>query len=188
MLQFDRVREVADAIAAVATAQAELLAEVNKVLELNADVSVPWSALAGKAFAANNTTDVLTAVGHGMTNGTRVRVRASTGGALPTGLAADTDYYVIAAAADTFQLSAALGGAAVNFTTNGAGTLTAYPLPDYMQVEANGNLSGRTFDPAQVSNAVGSLDWVRKLLTNQAMTGSQGDHLGNLNQLARAQG
>lgn len=60
--------------------------------------------------------------------------------------------------------------------------------PAYITEEANGNLSGRTFSRQAVSNAIGSLDWVRKLLTNQSMTGSQGDHLGNLNQLARPLG
>jgi hypothetical protein len=60
----------------------------------------------------------------------------------------------------------------------------ASETPAYINEEANGNLSGRMFSRQQVSNAIGSLDWVRKLLTNQAMTGSQGDHLGNLNQLA----
>jgi SAM-dependent MidA family methyltransferase len=56
--------------------------------------------------------------------------------------------------------------------------------PAYITEEANGNLSGRTFTRQEVANAIGSLDWVRKLLTNQTMTGSQGDHLGNLNKLA----
>lgn len=60
--------------------------------------------------------------------------------------------------------------------------------PAYISEEANGNLSGRTFSRQEVSNAVGSLDWIRKLLMNQSMTGSQGDHLGNLNHLSRPLG
>lgn len=62
--------------------------------------------------------------------------------------------------------------------------------PAYISEEASGpgagNLSGRTFSRQDVSNAIGSLDWIRKLLTNQSMTGSQGDHLGNLNKLTPA--
>ena len=56
--------------------------------------------------------------------------------------------------------------------------------PAYIDEEANGNLSGRTYSRQAVANAIGSLNWIRSLLTNQVMTGSQGDHLGNLNQLA----
>lgn len=57
--------------------------------------------------------------------------------------------------------------------------------PAYINEEANGNLSGRTFSRQEVSNAIGSLDLVRKLLTNQNIDGTTGDHLGNLNKLAR---
>lgn len=60
--------------------------------------------------------------------------------------------------------------------------------PAYINEEANGNLQGKQFSRQEVSNAIGSLDWVRKLLTNQSMTGSQGDHLGNLNKLVRPLG
>ena len=106
-LQHSRVAEMADALAAVSTDQANLLAKINRLLELNSDLAIDWGA-------------------------------------------AETPAYITEEA-------------------SGPGT---------------GNLSGRTFSRQQVSNAIGSLDWVRKLLTNQAMTGSQGDHLGNLNQLA----
>lgn len=60
--------------------------------------------------------------------------------------------------------------------------------PAYITEQANGNLQGKTYARQDVSNAIGSLDWIRKLLTNQSMTGSQGDHLGNLNKLCRPLG
>ena len=60
--------------------------------------------------------------------------------------------------------------------------------PAYINEQANGNLEGRYYTRQEVANAIGSLDWVRKLLGNQAMTGSQGDHLGNLNKLVRPLG
>lgn len=53
-------------------------------------------------------------------------------------------------------------------------------------VDANGNITDLLFSPAQVSNAIGSLDQLRKCLENEAV--SQGDHLGNLNLLARPLG
>jgi hypothetical protein len=56
------------------------------------------------------------------------------------------------------------------------------PLPGYINEDANENLDGLKFSRAQVANAVGSLDNFRKLLENLAA--DQGDHLGNLNQLA----
>ena len=40
-------------------------------------------------------------------------------GSLPGGLSLNTDYYVISAATDDFQLSTTLGGTAVNITTIG---------------------------------------------------------------------
>jgi hypothetical protein len=56
--------------------------------------------------------------------------------------------------------------------------------PAYIEESADGNLSGYAYSRQAVANAIASLDWIRKLLTNQSMSGSQGDHLGNLNQLA----
>ena len=60
--------------------------------------------------------------------------------------------------------------------------------PAYITEDAAGNISGRAFSRQEISNAISSLDWIRKLLTNQSMTGSQGDHLGNLNHLAKPLG
>lgn len=60
--------------------------------------------------------------------------------------------------------------------------------PGYITEDAAGNIQGRSYTRQEMANAIGSLDWVRKLLTNQTMTGSQGDHLGNLNHLARPLG
>lgn len=56
--------------------------------------------------------------------------------------------------------------------------------PACIDEDAAGNISGLPYSRQEVSNAVGSLDWIRKLLTNQSMSGAQGDHLGNLNKLA----
>jgi hypothetical protein len=181
-LQQSLVLVEADAIRSVANEAAKLLARVNQALEHNSDLSILWSMPATFTFTAANASNTYTATAHGQANGQKVRVSSS--GVLPAGLSAGVDYYVIGAAANTFQLSASLGGAAVDITTDGTGTHTCQPVPSYMDLEANGNLKDRTFTPQEVSNAIGSLDWVRKLLTNQAMTGSQGDHLGNLNKLA----
>lgn len=65
---------------------------------------------------------VFTKTAHGYTAGRPVKF--STTGALPTGLAAGTTYYVIATGltADAFQVSATVGGAAVNTSGSQSGT------------------------------------------------------------------
>lgn len=57
--------------------------------------------------------------------------------------------------------------------------------PAFINEDSDGNLDGRRFSRQSVSNAINSLDQIRKVLRN--MTTSQGDHLGNLNQLADAE-
>ena len=65
---------------------------------------------------------------------------------------------------------------------------TAGSTPAYISEEANGNILGKNYTRQQVGTAVSSLDWIRKLLTNQSMTGSQGDHIGVLNVIAKPLG
>lgn len=65
---------------------------------------------------------VFTLAGHFMSDGDAVRL--FTTGALPTGLSVNTDYYVTAAATNTFQLSATRGGAAINTSGTQSGTHT----------------------------------------------------------------
>jgi len=69
--------------------------------------------------------DTLTLAAHGLTNGTRVRFTNS-GGALPTGLAVDTDYYVHTATTNTFKVSTTVGGGALNLSGDGSGTTKVF--------------------------------------------------------------
>lgn len=57
------------------------------------------------------------------------------------------------------------------------------PMPSYFLEQENGNLYSMPFTRAQVANAIFSLEQIKRVLTNQ--TTSQGDHLGNLNVIAR---
>ena len=66
-----------------------------------------------------NATDIFTATGHGLVNGMLVLISGVTG---LTGLTAGV-YYVVAVATNTFQLSATLGGVAVNYSADGSCTL-----------------------------------------------------------------
>lgn len=65
-------------------------------------------------------TDTFTLVAHGLVNGTVVRL-VEVSGPLPAPLLAETAYYVVGVAANTFQLSATFAGPAVDVTTAGSG-------------------------------------------------------------------
>jgi len=92
-------------------------------ITVGADWISKFSTPTTATFTADNTTDTFTSAAHGLSNGTIVMVK-NAGGALPAGLSANTQYYVISAATNTFQLSLTSGGAAVDITTNGTGTQT----------------------------------------------------------------
>jgi hypothetical protein len=64
---------------------------------------------------------------NGLSNGTPIVL--TTTGSLPTGLTAGQVYYVVAAATNTFELAATPGGAAINTSSAGSGTQTAYAQP-----------------------------------------------------------
>lgn len=68
------------------------------------------------------TTDIITATAHGLKDGDKVQF--TTSGVLPAGLSLTTDYYVIKLTADTFKVTASLGGAFVDITGTGSGTHT----------------------------------------------------------------
>ena len=86
------------------------------------------------SFTVATGTDVFTATGHTYINGQRVRVSQS-GGGLPDPLVTATDYYVRDVATDTFKLALTSGGAAINITTAGSGTLTVTDVALNSRVE-----------------------------------------------------
>lgn len=90
---------------------------------------MPAGSSARRAFsvdAADVTADTITSAGHGLVNGNSVVVWPTIGAVLPTPLAEDTEYFVVGAATDTFQLSATLGGAAINLTAIGDGDVQKF--------------------------------------------------------------
>jgi hypothetical protein len=74
-----------------------------------------------KYFTVVSATDVFTSTSHGLVDGTPVIVE-NENGALPTGLSANTTYYIINSTTNTFKLSATLGGSAIDITADGSGT------------------------------------------------------------------
>ena len=65
----------------------------------------------------------------------------NSGGALPAGLAAGTQYFVVNVAAATLQVSETFGGSAVNITGTGSGTHTIYQ-----------NINGMTSGPITIDS------------------------------------
>jgi len=66
---------------------------------------------------------------------------------LPSPLVAGTEYYIVSinTGANTFQISATVGGAAINTTTNGSGTHTFYAKkPEYLIASATFTVSTMT--------------------------------------------
>lgn len=88
------------------------------------------------------TTDIITSAAHGMIEGDCIWV-SNSGGALPTGLAASTNYYLRDVTTDTFKVSTSPNGAVVDITATGSGTHTyilkgkAIYVGDWQHVEAN---------------------------------------------------
>lgn len=78
-------------------------------------------------FTAVAATDVITAVGNTIPNGSFVRV-SNSGGALPAPLVAGTTYYKRDTAGDTFKLAVNPFAAAIDLTTNGTGTSSVWQV------------------------------------------------------------
>ncbi|WP_075089551.1 hypothetical protein [Verrucomicrobium spinosum] len=88
------------------------------------DATPTGAAITVTADAGANT---LTAAAHGLAEGTPVKVASS--GTVPGGLTAGTVYYVKNTDTNTLQLSAALGGAVLDLTSAGTGTITVTAQP-----------------------------------------------------------
>ena len=102
---------------------AEKLTQLTAAYNYTAVLCLVTGDLSTYTITADAGTDVITATGHDFINGTPVQFTNS-GGALPSGIAADTTYFVIGAAANTFQISETIGGSAVDVTSAGSGTNT----------------------------------------------------------------
>ena len=79
------------------------------------------------AFTADNTTNILTSSGHGLSTGQGPFILSNSGGALPAGLSAGVPYWVEVIDANTFYLHTSRknvtdAAARVEFTDDGTGT------------------------------------------------------------------
>lgn len=76
------------------------------------------------AVTLQDTGDTVTKTSHGLANGQIIRFLTIV---TTTGISTATDYFVITATTNTFQVSLTSGGAAVALTTDGSGTITYGP-------------------------------------------------------------
>jgi len=83
-------------------------------------------------FTVDAATDVITLAAHGLATGNLVHVASTS--TLPTGLSANTVYYVRDTTSSTFKLASASGSAAIDITSTGSGTHSLYnqiQVPDF---------------------------------------------------------
>lgn len=132
------------------------------------DVTTPSAG----AFTAADT-DVCTKTNHGFYTGLLVTV-SNSGGALPAGLSAATNYYVIRATVNTFKLASslanAIAGTAVDITDTGSGTNTVTPTTFAGTLKLQGSIDNEStwFDiPNETKtvtadgNSLWEIDYVR---------------------------
>lgn len=107
------------------------------------------------ALSANVDDIIDTTSAHGLAVDDEVVFTALTGGA---GLTAGTVYYVIAAnlAAQTFQVSATKGGAAVNFTTDITAGRVSGPTAEHRVIDALVGTTATFRDPLRFDHASGA--------------------------------
>lgn len=103
----------------------------NLALVLVPSASVYGRGTAVGTFTVDTGTDIFTLASHGLFDGALIHVASTS--TLPTGLSANTVYYVRDTTASTFRLAATSGGVAIDITGAGAGTHSLYDevnLPD----------------------------------------------------------
>lgn len=109
-----------------------LITALNAVVGKNFTAAPAALVYADKVFTAANASEIFTAVAHGLLTGDGPFNVSNSGGALPTGLAAVTDYWVIKIDADTFYLATSLAnanaGTHLSISTDGTGVQTISDL------------------------------------------------------------
>ncbi len=125
--QLSSITQVLASIAAPASGTAVPL---NRVKTFSAQCNITVNTAAQADFTAVASTDILTSAAHGLFLGSVVQV-SNSGGGLPAGLSALTNYFVIPINANTFYLATTLAnaqaGTHIDITTNGTGTQTFTP-------------------------------------------------------------
>lgn len=110
-------------------------------------------------LTVDTATDTFTYTAHGFNNGDKVQITAaSLNTNIPGGTTFGTDYYIVGATADTFQVSTTVGGAAVDITSTGTGVRATRGY--HILLEKNGTTSNDSvaFRGMSVSNFYNRFD------------------------------
>jgi hypothetical protein len=130
MARLKNIIETSQTVATITTTAYSPAVDVSGVSLFSAACVVDVNTPAAKAFTADNTTEIFTAAANGFVLGLKTQV-SNSGGALPTGLSAGTDYFVVPVTADTFKLATsladALAGTTLSISSDGTGTNTITP-------------------------------------------------------------
>lgn len=86
-----------------------------RITKMGTGYTTPPTVRVAHACTGDAATDEITCTGHELQNGNTVRFAALTGGA---GLSINTNYFVVSATSNTFQVSTTSGGSPIDFTTN----------------------------------------------------------------------
>lgn len=113
---FDHLTPVVDSLAGIALGQ--LAISLDGFWGTISSFPATAKSTSQGAFTVQLGANTLTLNAHGLTDTAAVQV---SGALLPVGLKAGTTYFVVGAAANTIQLALAVGGAAIDLTSPGAG-------------------------------------------------------------------
>jgi hypothetical protein len=107
--------------------------------------TISTAAVASDIDLVNN---LISEASHGYLTG--LKGQLTTSSALPTGLSAVTDYFVIATSADTYKLASSLAnanlGTAIDITAYGTGTQTFTPVATAMAFKVQSSNDGSNWD------------------------------------------
>lgn len=188
----------AESVAVVATAVAfATVLEAGQAYEVSSSTNC-WIARAqaltfdDAVFIADNTTETITfGAAHGLTTGDGPFRVSNSGGGLPSGLVAATDYWAIVIDADTIKLATtlanALAGTAQLLATDGTGTHTMSDTSATIKVggAAVALASGAMFVPAGVPRQIpGAFTVASTLRTKLSIIRDSADGKASLTRLA----
>lgn len=144
----------------------ELTAKGDGVTSTDISITLPAADIVVASASIANASDTWTSTAHGMTTGDGP-YRLATSDTLPTGLAVDTDYWIIAPTADTFKLASSYANAialtAVNITSDGVGNQTINRTSNDVLMaqlkQALNAVTGKNFTAVQTAGA-GETDYL----------------------------
>lgn len=111
------------------------------------DVTAGLTVQPTQAFTVDTATNQIKCKAHGVKEGDKIAV-ANSGGALPTGLAASTNYFACEVSPDRFKLETYPGAGGITGLTAGTGTHTFYIVGSFQmdfsltEVDAAGEFKG----------------------------------------------